>query len=447
MSTSTIDIDALIDDRPSEGVFRVRREVFYDPAIFDLEMRYIFEGTWLFIGLESQVAKPHDFLTTALGRQPVLVMRDGAGRLGCYLNSCRHRGALLCPLHTGNRKHHVCAYHGWAYDSAGRNVAVTEEKDGRYPACFTGENRNLVPVPRFANYRGLLFASLSADVPSIEDHLGEARVFVDMLADQSTEGLEFVPGAVSYTFDGNWKLQIENGLDFYHFSSTHRSYLDLVERRRKAAPEAVVSARWVNDEPVGQGTFSFAHGHGVMWSNRNSSNAVRPLAHDPQRLEALRQRVGHTRAKWMLYNRNLTLYPNVQIVDIASLHVRILRPLAVDKTEMISHCLAPIGESAEARRRRIRQYEDFFNPSGLATPDDNVMYENCQAGFTADAAGWTLGYLRGLGEGGAPDGYAKELGIAPDGAAYGGISLGDETCLHAGYREWRRLLKRGLETR
>ncbi len=47
---------------------------------------------------------------------------------------------------------------------------------------------------------------------------------------------------------------------------------------------------------------------------------------------------------------------------------------------MTTYCLAPRGEDRAARAVRIRQYEEFFNPSGLATPDDATAYEDCQAG-------------------------------------------------------------------
>ena len=44
-----------IDDRVEEGVFRVHRDLFADPAIFELEMRHLFEATWNFVALESQL--------------------------------------------------------------------------------------------------------------------------------------------------------------------------------------------------------------------------------------------------------------------------------------------------------------------------------------------------------------------------------------------------------
>ena len=69
-------------------------------------------------------------------------------------------------------------------------------------------------------------------------------------------------------------------------------------------------------------------------------------------------------------SRNLCLYPNVYLMDQFSSQIRTYRPLAVNKTEVTIYCIAPKGESAEARTQRIRQYEDFFNATGMATPDD-----------------------------------------------------------------------------
>ena len=59
-----------VDDRPGEGVFRVHRDVYSDPEIFELEMKYIFERTWNFLTVETQLAKPHDYITTWIGRTP-----------------------------------------------------------------------------------------------------------------------------------------------------------------------------------------------------------------------------------------------------------------------------------------------------------------------------------------------------------------------------------------
>ena len=114
----------LIDDRPDDGVFRVHRDIFTDPRIFAAELKHIFEGGWVFLGLEAQAAGPHDFFTTMVGRVPVLVQRDGAGVLRAFVNSCPHKGARLAQVQCGHARQHVCPYHSWSFDSAGRNKAV-----------------------------------------------------------------------------------------------------------------------------------------------------------------------------------------------------------------------------------------------------------------------------------------------------------------------------------
>lgn len=436
----------LVEDRPVEGVFRVHRDLFVDPRVFELEMSRIFEATWVFVGLASEIEHPHDYVTRSIGRQPVVLMRDAAGRLGCFLNSCRHRGTLLCPLRQGNQRFHVCRYHGWTYDSAGHNVAITDQLDGQYPGAFDAEDHGLVPVARLDSYRDFVFASLAPDVPSLEEHLGEARVLLDLVADQAPGGLEYVPGSASYTFDGNWKLQFENGLDGYHFSTTHAAFVDIVRQRPRRDVPAHITEFADAANAVVSGTISFSRGHAMSWSlgapGQEPQN--RPLPRDRQLFETVKRRVGDKRLGWMLRQRNLTIFPNVQIIDIQSLQLRTWEPLAADKTRMSSHCLAPRGESGEARRFRIRQYEEFFNAGGLASSDDNVMYELAQAGFAATAAGPAQGYSRGMGAAAEPEHFSS-LGLRQAVCTYStaGLTFGDETGIHAGYREWRRLMGRG----
>jgi benzoate/toluate 1,2-dioxygenase alpha subunit len=77
--------------------------------------------------------------------------------------------------------------------------------------------------------------------------------------------------------------------------------------------------------------------------------------------------------------RNLCVYPNVFLMDQFSTQIRVVRPLAVDKTEVSIFCFAPKGESDGSAR--IRQYEDFFNVSGMGTADDLEEFRACQAGY------------------------------------------------------------------
>lgn len=438
------EIARLLDDRATDGIFRVHPDAFTDRDIFELEIARVFEGTWVFLALESEIAEPHDYVTRRIGRRGVILTRDGDGELRGFLNSCRHRGTQLCPLAAGNRKIHVCRYHGWSYDSGGRNIGVTLRDDGQYPPAFAATDRNLVPVARLASYRGFVFASLSENVPTLAEHLGEARIMLDLIADQAPQGLEFIPGSASYTFDGNWKLQFENGLDAYHFPSTHAAFVNILKRRPPSPVPPDLDVVTDAAKTPASGTISFPRGHAMSWSigAPGQSAEQRPLTRDRALFARVREQVGEERLDWMLRQRNLTIFPNVQLIDIQSLQLRTWEPVAVDKTRMTSYCLAPRGEDPAARRFRIRQYEEFFNAGGLATSDDNVMYEFSQAGYRTARDGSALAYARGLGATDTPGDAYKALGLDEATCTYSatGLGFGDETGIHAGYREWLRLL-------
>ena len=434
-------VRGLIDDRPDDGVFRVHRRVFTDPAVFELEMKHLFEGGWVFLGLASQLARPNDFFTTSIGRQPILVTRDAGGEIHAFVNSCPHKGARVCQVETGNARLFVCPYHSWSFDNAGQLKAIKGKATGAYAEGFDRDDHNLAALPRLGEYRGFLFGSLSADVPSLDEHLGDARTLLDLVVDQSAEGLELVPGVVTFTYDANWKLQLENCSDQYHFSSVHPSYLKLLDHRADSQWSGGPRNMWdpnrsrkeMPGEPTG-GSCGFANGHVLNWRMADAPDAL-PLY---ERKDALIDEVGEARRDWMFHSRNLTIFPNVQFAENASSQLRIIRPISVDRTEMRTFCMAPVGESAEARRMRIRQYEDFFNPSGLATPDDTVVYEACQEGYASEASPWLQGYARGIGRNVAGgNAFTDTIDIAPDHSILGDRSLGDETIFHAYYRAWR----------
>lgn len=437
------DLATIVDDRPDDGVFRLHRDAFSDPKLFELEQKFIFARSWNFLTLESQLKAPHDFVSAFIGRTPVLVSRDGQGRLHAFVNVCRHKGALLCGIERGNARYHTCPYHGWTYDSAGANADIKDRKAAEYAPAFDRQNHDLLPLAALATYNGLIFGSLSAEVPPLDEFLGDTRFFIDVAMDQSEHGMELVPGRMVYSYRANWKLQLDNNLDSYHLTSTHQSFIGVQARRRQGT--GYTEARgydWTKRAKTRAGTFTLSHGHAVYWTDQPEpeKRPIYPI------LDALKRRVGTERAEWMLKNRNVQIFPNLQIADTAALMLRTYRPLAIDRTEMRSYCLAPVGESADARAWRLRQFEDFFNPSGLATPDDTVVYEACQAGFGAEGFDYLQGYDRGMAATRAgADATAQALGIRPASSTIGSFETGIETGLHGPYREWRRLIQAGLD--
>lgn len=441
----------LIDDRREDGVFRVHRAMFDDADIFDLEMRHIFEGGWIFLGLESQAPAAHDYFTVNIGRVPTLVIRGGDGVLRGFVNSCPHKGARIAHAACGHARQFICPYHSWSFDSAGRNKAIKWKQGGGYTPAFDQDSHDLAPLPAFGVYQGFVFGSVSADVPSLLDHLGETTKLLDLVAEQGEEGVELIPGGVTFTYEANWKLQLENCSDNYHFTSAHPSYIRLLERRKAAEVEkagpgftsAMDSQRhWSGeDDEIVAGTFSFPHGHVLNFGLASPSSASALY----ERSDWLAQNRGAAKRDWMFNMRNLTIFPNLQVAENASSQLRVIEPIGPNKTRMRTWCIGPKGESKDARRQRIRQYEDFFNPSGMATPDDTVAYEDCQRGFASRVSPWLQGYARGMEvsiEG--PSELADRIDLKPDYSVSGNSRLCDETIYQSYYREWARRMAGAL---
>ncbi|MDD3675085.1 aromatic ring-hydroxylating oxygenase subunit alpha [Thauera propionica] len=425
----------LLDDRVGDGVFAVSRDVYLDPALFELEMTHIFEGSWLYLCHESQIPNPGDFFTTHMGRQPVIISRGKDGKVYGYVNACAHRGATLCRTRRGNRLFHTCPYHGWVFDSTGKNVDIKDHATGAYPPAFERQSHDLKAIPKLDAYRGFVFGSLSPDVPTLTEHLGAAIPFIDLMVDQSPDGLEVLRGSSTYTFNANWKLQAENGVDGYHVTSVHANYVAMVQRRMTMGHDKVKAIVGGGDiTRMRSGAYDLGGGHTLLWGEVPGAKD-RPLA---ERRDELERRVGPVKAHWMIdCSRNLGLFPNVFLMDQTSTQIRVFRPLAVDKTEVTIFGIAPRGESAAARNRRIRQYEDFFNATGMATPDDLREFEACQAGNRA-LAGTQQHLDRGLARVKfEPDEAARSIGASPHSL---GPDWADENIFHSFYRRWQQLL-------
>ena len=105
-------IDAAVEDDPQAGQYRVGRDIFTDPKLFELEMRHIFEGNWIYLAHESQIPHPNDYFTTFIGRQPIFISRGKTGEPNAFINACAHRGAMLCRHKRGNKSSYTCPFHG-----------------------------------------------------------------------------------------------------------------------------------------------------------------------------------------------------------------------------------------------------------------------------------------------------------------------------------------------
>jgi len=398
---------AVVDDAQT-GQFRCRRNIFTDPELFELEMKHIFEGNWVYLAHESQIRGVNDWFTVTVGRTPVVITRTRDGALNAFINACSHRGAMLCRRKRGQGKIMVCPFHGWSFTNDGKLLKAKDEGTGAYPPSFNRDgSHDLTRLARFETYKGFLFGSVNPDVAPLEEYLGETRMIIDQIVDQAPQGLEVLAGNSSYIFEGNWKLQMENGCDGYHVSSVHFNYATTMGRRAEGGTKAVDANGWSRSL---SGVYGFDNGHILLWT-KVLNPEVRPVWAQKEQLE---ERLGKDRTRFIVeQSRNLALYPNVFLMDQFSTQIRVVRPIDVNHTEVTIYCFAPVGESANLRATRIRQYEDFFNVSGMGTPDDLEEFRTCQAAYAGTGDLWndlSRGAQRWIA---GPDENALEMGMNP----------------------------------
>ena len=429
----------MVDDRVDEGVFRVDRAVYTEPAVFEAEIERIFEGGWVFLCHDNQVDKPGDYFATEIGRQPVFVMRQTDGSIGCFINACSHRGAILTPLKRGNAKVLTCRFHGWAYDMGGRCIKIKNQEGGFPQADFSRDRFDLRPIAKVDSYRGFVFGSLAQDVPSLKDHLGAAARWIDLLDAQAPDGLEVVPGSSTYMIRGNWKLQAENSVDGYHVTTVHRVFgSTIANRETRDAPTGMrqtEAGRITGNVPTG--AYDLGNGHMAIWA-LHTTPEVRPIYEAKARLEAS---LPANEVDWILNRgRNLYLFPNVMLMDNPSTQIRLMKPISADCAEVTVYCIAPKGESDRARAARLRKFEDFYLTAGMATSDDVAALEACHDGANARASKWN-DFARGMSDiiyG--PDAAARELGFEPVSCC---PDWDHEGLFHGFYRTWLERMENG----
>ena len=437
-------IRELIDDRPEQDVFRVRKSIYTDPAIFELELERIFAKAWIYVCHESQLKRPGDYVATDIAHQPVFAMRTAKGGVSVHYDACAHRGARLTAGRTGHAPTITCRYHGWCFNTEGKCTKIQFEKLGWPDGLPKDFDPNLRPVPRVASYRGFVFASLDAAAEPLESFLGEAACkVIDLLADQSPEGLEVLDGSIRYRMRANWKFQCENGADGYHVAAVHRNYAaTVVYREQLEGPSldplrSTEAGRILNRVGTATGSYDLGRGHMLNWSDRANPAAVPLYEREAQLLE----RFPPEHVRWMVRRgRVFTGFPNFLLNDVASTSIRVWRPVSVNETELETWCFAPIGESEKARTARIRKFEDFFFPSSLAVPDDVFAMEAAHQGNSATDLGW-IRFARGYATAVAgADEPARSLGMKPDSSNGQGDS---ETVFSGFYRRWLGMMTNG----
>ncbi len=382
---------------------RVRREVYTDPQIFELEMQRIHEKVWIYCGHESQVPKAGDYYAVQIGRQPMLMVRGADGKVNVLYNRCPHRGNMMCGDRHGNTGDFFrCSYHAWTFHHDGRLKSIPMMESGYKGTRLSKDSPELCMkrAARVESYRGFVFASLAKDGPSLRDFLGKAIVAFDDMCDRAPEGeVEVVPNCFRVIQKSNWKIFLENQLDALHPSVTHQSTgraaheveKQIAKKARKG--EAPLSYHMLSafatvtiDKWDAFQTINYPHGHCIL----TGYMGLRPqdpdtLAYDKLMIKAY----GRKRFEEIVgvNIHHVLLYPGLSVQSPLQ-QLRAVRPLGVDRTLTEIWHFRLKGAPEPIYRRSLAYYNLVNSPATLVNADDLENFWKCQQGLSSDGGDW-----------------------------------------------------------
>jgi phenylpropionate dioxygenase-like ring-hydroxylating dioxygenase large terminal subunit len=412
---------------PDEG--RIPMFVYTDPCVYELELERVFGRTWQFVGHVSEVPRPGSFVTRTMGEESVIVGRGDDSVVRVLLNSCRHRGMRLACEDFGEVNNWRCPYHGFTYGSKGEFLGTfmgAPFEKVAYPDGLDRAALHLVEA-RCEIYRGLIFATWANAGPSLQEFLGPAAWYLDLLVGRAE--MEVVGHPERWVVPTGWRLPAENfASDAYHTATAH-SFL-----QRLKLVTGTDFGRDGYHVDVGGG-----HGLGVGVHRDEESYFPPELAEEYARNLDAGQLGTLARIKNMHGNvfPNFTfLIPNFIEVEgrrVSGAMLRVWQPAGPNRTQVWSWHFVEKNAPDWWRKLGRRMYTQTFSSSGMFDQDDTENWE--MQTRTSDAAlhredELFLHYAMGLGAAPLPPGEFAGPGDVYDGKF-------SESAARTFYHVWR----------
>lgn len=393
----------------------VSARVFTDADLFDREQSTVFKRSWLFLGHRSQIPAAGDFVQAFAGTVPMLLCRDDAGDCHAIANVCTHRGGRICQVESGNAGKFVCPYHNWTFSNRGELMVVPRQ----HSPGFDKSRWNLTRPARVAAYRDLVFCTFDPDAESLEDYLGDARWYLDLLLASSAAGTEVSGGTHRMNVRCNWKIPAEQfGSDNWHFQGVHASMGKLGQR---------------NEDPLHEDSFHAWTPQGHMLI------CIAPRREVPgnytQYLDSLLAsgQIDEKQRRMLRCTMVMTVFPNLSFVYFPGLcSLRVWNPRTPGRTEVWSWALYNRDAPDVVKDSVRKQVTRMFSPSGMLEQDDLEVWARLQANLEGMPESFRLCYEFGLGEAAAPRPF-------PGATA----TLQSDTPAFSYYRRWADLMDVG----
>jgi TetR/AcrR family transcriptional repressor of bet genes len=103
--------------------------VYANIRLFAVERQSLFQDSWQFAAHQAQIPRPGDFLSVDLGIERALLVRDEAGQVRAFRNSCSEAPHILMAARAGRVDMIQCTVHGLQFALDGRRRAARGAAD------------------------------------------------------------------------------------------------------------------------------------------------------------------------------------------------------------------------------------------------------------------------------------------------------------------------------
>ena len=326
-------------------------------SVYQAEATALFSQSWLFAGFLQQLQNENDFLVVSRNQREVVIQRMD-GSLRAFVNVCAHRNSRIQTALQGCRPL-ICPYHGWKYGSRGELLGLPgrEHFDAEELATV-----KLEPV-QVGCVGPLVFINFDPHCGSLSDFLGAAAPWLAALA----------PGALEQTLTleqgCNWKVAVENTLEFYHVNQVHRETFARLQAA-ELSPH--------------------------FWGMHSMSTAQ--LGSDARRRAMLDKTLAQ-RANTAEGYEHLFVFPNLTLASTQgfTLSVQYFHPLSAGRTLFTTYTLACAPEAGASTgfnpeiAKALAQQAAAFNEQVFR--EDQSICEQVQAGLRDAAQHCILGAM------------------------------------------------------
>jgi len=360
----------------SPPIARIPAERYFSRETMEREWERMWTRVWLLGAHVSALATPGAFITTDVGPESILLVRQQDGRVRAFYNVCQHRGNQLCAAESGQARSFRCSYHHWEWRTDGSLERMFRPESFGDPA----PSADLHLAELACEERcGFVWLNMADDPEPIDEYLGAMAPLISAYQPERWSHVNDTTCEIAC----NWKLSADVSNEGYHVATLHPELLHLLDEQsstltlygphsRITVPTGIPTLRSARAAPPGEALLGYMKYVGVDIDTFQGTAAdARPAMQSAILARAAADGVDLSRLSrdQLVDKHQLYLFPNVQLNFFPrKLEVYRHRPHATDPSitffdEQTYEWPAPSARPTERPRHlRFRAGEQSMGP-------------------------------------------------------------------------------------